>query len=304
MRTVMQIQLNLGFLLYVCTLHAGITYEFSGGRMGDNLIAYLHAKWIGYKHGLTLLYRPFNYSDKFMLHRFEKQFEGDLDAAALITNENCDALCLTDNNLYRIPYYSDHPFEFNGGYFAHGSSFEINWDDENFKKIARACLAPVTEPARIVVPPKNGISVAMHIRRGGNHEYYGLHMDQRRCPPTSFFAEQLTYVCKKFPGKTIYAFIFTDDLNPGAIAEEIYRSVVAYDVVLDYRPENTSDTSYVLDDFYSIPLFDVLIRSGSNYSYVAGKLGDFLLEISPTECCIDNGKVTVTAVEIIGKEKK
>ena len=58
---------------------------------------------------------------------------------------------------------------------------------------------------------------------------------------------------------------------------------------------------YVLDDFFSLPLFNVLIRPCSNFSYVAGRLGDYLLEISPKEYRVVDGLVEITAVDVAGK---
>lgn len=241
-----------------------------------------------------------DYTDRCMHHRLEQKLEDSFDEALWLTNQNYDSMCLNDNYLYRIPYYSDHSFEFNGGYFPRESSFTVDWEDEGFKKIVRESLAPRIT-VHVIEPPASCLSVAMHIRRGGHHEYYGLHLDQRRCPPLSFFIEQLRYVCKKFNDKPIYVFVFTDDLNPQELVDELRRSVEGYDVVIDYRPENTSDTSYVLDDFYSIPLFDVLIRSGSNFSFVAGKLGNYILEISPKECSIEGDIVTITEIDMVEK---
>ena len=51
-----------------------VTYQLPYGRLGDKLITYVHAKWISYKYGLKLLYRPFEYSDKLMLSKIEQPF--------------------------------------------------------------------------------------------------------------------------------------------------------------------------------------------------------------------------------------
>ena len=45
-----------------------VTYDFSGGRFGDNLISYLHGKWVAHVLNLTFLYRPFEFSDKLEMH--------------------------------------------------------------------------------------------------------------------------------------------------------------------------------------------------------------------------------------------
>ena len=334
------------FLCIHTISRSGITYEFSGGRMGDNLITYLHAKWIAYKHGLTLLYRPFPNSDKFMLHQYEQAAHNNEPAPQniieskpqpsidknrylslqrnyvakpkpvaqntpnqtvpnneiSITKENYRTLHLDDQEIFKIPYFSDYQHEYPEGYFSPESSFTIDWHDEEFKEILRTHIAPAEQLEHIIQPPENTISVAMHVRNGGRYEQRSMKSDQLKYPPNSFFAEQLKYVCQKYPDKKIYAFIFTDSLNPREIADEILDKVKEFDVIIKYRPEDTSDTSYVLDDFFSIPLFNVLIRPCSNFSYVAGRLGNYLLEITPTAYSVDeNDVVTITAVDIVEK---
>src|SRR5579862_7273227 len=48
-----------------------VTYEFTGGRLGDNLLSYLHAKWISHTRQIPLLYKPFPYSSELCLHDIE-----------------------------------------------------------------------------------------------------------------------------------------------------------------------------------------------------------------------------------------
>lgn len=291
-------------IAYFCIAYPSISYELSCGRMGDNLVAYLHAKWISYRYGQELLYRPFKNSDKFMLHNLEIPLDEHAyrSRAAMITKDNYRTVNLSDTGLYTIPYFSDFDHEYPGRYFASDSPLAIDWNDEGFRKIVSEYIAPIEPLKNMIFPPEPCISVAMHVRRGGLFDPVPtLKSDQLKFPPNSFFSEQLKFVCKKYPNKFIYAFIFTDDLNPHIIADEISRAMVGYNVVIDYRPTNTSDTAFVLEDFFSIPLFDVLIRPCSNFSYVAGKLGDFLLEISPAKYCVIGDEVQITRVEVVGK---
>ena len=49
-----------------------VTYDVSPGRFGDQMLCYLHAKWISYRYGFPLLYKPFLHSDAFALHEKEE----------------------------------------------------------------------------------------------------------------------------------------------------------------------------------------------------------------------------------------
>jgi hypothetical protein len=61
-----------------------ITYELSGGRLGDNIIAYLHAKWLSHVHGIALLYKPFQYSSDLSLSQTDLSIT-DIDISSCIT---------------------------------------------------------------------------------------------------------------------------------------------------------------------------------------------------------------------------
>lgn len=52
-----------------------LSYTFSGGQLGDNLIAYFHAKWLSLKYQLPLVYNGFPHAD------FLKLSEMDLSSA-------------------------------------------------------------------------------------------------------------------------------------------------------------------------------------------------------------------------------
>src|ERR1700728_1817882 len=55
-----------------------ITYALSGGRFGDNLLAFMHAKWFSYRFKLPLLYKPFPYSDQLQLSLDEKPYRQEI----------------------------------------------------------------------------------------------------------------------------------------------------------------------------------------------------------------------------------
>ncbi len=56
---------------------AAVTYDFSGGRLGDNLISFSHVLWASYKYEVPLLYRSFKYSDQLQLHKLHESCNFD-----------------------------------------------------------------------------------------------------------------------------------------------------------------------------------------------------------------------------------
>ncbi|MFA5306719.1 MAG: hypothetical protein WC365_04680, partial [Candidatus Babeliales bacterium] len=56
---------------HLATGISAVTYGLSGGRFGDNLLCYVHAKWISYKYHIPLLYFPFEYSSHLVFDEAE-----------------------------------------------------------------------------------------------------------------------------------------------------------------------------------------------------------------------------------------
>ena len=60
------------FLAQIINARSAVTYTFSGGRFGDNLLSYSRAKYVASLYGIPLLYIPFPYSDYLMMHNLER----------------------------------------------------------------------------------------------------------------------------------------------------------------------------------------------------------------------------------------
>ncbi|NDD99733.1 hypothetical protein EB008_05520, partial [bacterium] len=60
------------------TYAVAVTYDYDKkARLGDNLMCYLHAKWVSYKNGIPILYKPFPYSDLFTFDEVETRYSLD-----------------------------------------------------------------------------------------------------------------------------------------------------------------------------------------------------------------------------------
>ena len=126
------------FLLATASLtaHDGVTYEFSGGRFGDNLLAYLHAKWVAHREGIPLLYKPFPYSSELALDEREVPFkEGD--------------------RALTVPYFPETQWEVRHTRDKDGkawSYFAVDWSDCEFRQMAAELIAP-KQPLSLIRPP-------------------------------------------------------------------------------------------------------------------------------------------------------
>ena len=154
-------------------LHASyVTYDFSGGRFGDNLLAYIHARWISYAYKIPLLYKPFEYSDKLQLHlrhtQFNtvepKSFERVVNFSGLLGKHNKLPISDTPNTLYIIPYFPHCEFDIGNRFH-----FDIDWNDKKFISILHSELASI-EPVAPLKLPKDRHLVALHVRTGAGHD--------------------------------------------------------------------------------------------------------------------------------------
>ncbi len=156
-------------LLSVFTLKpAAVTYDFSGGRLGDNIIAYSHARWVSYKYDIPLLYRPFNYSDQFGLHFKHRYFEMEdaiefdkvVKFSELEGKHNELDIDRNSNTLYIVPYFppvvSDIQERFH---------FDIGWKEPGFQKLLHEEIVPI-DPIIQLDLPQGKHHVAVHVRTG------------------------------------------------------------------------------------------------------------------------------------------
>lgn len=149
-----------------------VSYEFSGGRFGDNLLAYSHALWISYKHNVPLLYRPFKYASKLKLseshYTYDALAKHDVDKIVTFSDlrgkQNFLDLSKSRNALYLIPYFPH--CEFDIGERFH---FDINWEDREFQALLRSKIQPLQKAIPLPLP-ENRHLVAVHVRTGAGHD--------------------------------------------------------------------------------------------------------------------------------------
>ncbi len=306
---------------HLATGISAVTYGLSGGRFGDNLLCYLHAKWISYKYHIPLLYYPFEYSSHLVLD----------EAELLSTVGNTDALKKYDNgqpvnkilwintvnikadegSLYIVPWFPESMVEFERLEDAR-AYFYANWDDGNFINHVRKLIYPRC-PLRLISLPNNAISVAVHVRRNSNgfdlsmsfayntppqgkqylDDYYPF-----KCVNDDFYIYGIKKIRELYKDKSLYVFIFTDDKDPASIAEKYKRMINDGSITFDYRHESHDHTTHVLEDFFSILRFDCLIRADSNFSLVASKLGKYKVVISPAGYCLRNNHPVIVKAHI------
>jgi hypothetical protein len=246
-------------------ISSAVTYELNGGRLGDNLISYVRAKWISYYYKIPLIFLPFKHSDKLALDTLEHQREG-----TFVNTVEIDKNTVIDphsSTLYVSTWYSP---------------LRPQWNDQEFLKIVRAHIAPVNPYATVDIP-SNCFSVAVHVRTGSGFDNVCIQKQKpQQFPSTAFYIKLMRIIASLYPTQRIYFHIFTDDPKPEKFVCTFQKALSDPRISFGYRKSDTKHTSGVLDDFFAMMMnFDALIRPASHYSMWAERLGHHELILKP-----------------------
>ncbi len=285
---------------------SAVTYTFSGGRFGDNLLAYCHAKWISYIYNIPLLYKRFGYSEQLMMHLLEIPYDLELERTfekVIIYTPNC-IIDPYAGYLYVIPYFPESMVDFSNTKFPY--LFTIDWTNPTFKSLLQKMIAPIA-PLNLPQLPENYLTVAVHVRKGTSWDVPNSRTTPEKLTaahpllfaPDSFYINQLKRISTLFPDQAIYVHLFTDHCNPAQLAEKYRQAVACERMVFDCRTTKNYDFLYVLDDFFALTHFDCLIRTHSNFSFIASKLGNYRIEIVPHHGTVKDNATIIDEISLI-----
>jgi len=294
------------FLVWYIYTEQAVTYEVTSGRFGDNLLSYAHAKWIAYKYNLPFLYKPFIYSDRLVLHGQESLYTDEKKESfkniISLHNEHIIKQLAGLSALLVVPYFPESKWElktgisFSGGAWHH---FRVDWSDNGFIQALKEIVIPC-EPFRSMSLPEDRITVAVHVRRGGNYDASGtISGFPLKFLNDDFFISQISNLYNCFNQQPLYVYIFTDDNCPAQIMDKFKMSFIGCDLQFDCRQQGNCDTANVLEDFFALQKFDCLIHSESNFSWLAARLGRHLVSIYPDSFCKINDGIIYDNINVL-----
>jgi len=278
-----------------------------GGRLGDNILDYTHAKWISYKWGIPLLFRPFDNSELFVFHDVEQHLtaenKGHYFQKYLKGFHELSESIDTDT-LYMVGHVPDayEEYVFLG---SHGLHIPVDWSDPYFRDMMRALIVP-KQTLDLIHPPKDIISVALHYRDGGGFVWDTDTMKRGlplRFPDISYYIKQLKRLIVMVGRQPIFVQIFTDHPEPEKIKKHFKSIFPQSHIEFACREFGNRHDANVLEDLYSMTNFDCLIRPMSHFSMTASHLKDFMIEFYPTNGHWDNHRFLVDKVEVIERGK-
>ncbi len=283
----------------------GVTYGFSGGRFGDNLISYFHAKWIAWKHGLPFFYIPFSGAEMLQLSVREPPLSDEYTFNKTFTISKIEQVTKTPNStLFTIPFACDCKFEHDNqtelqkSLLGYSPYIAVDWEHPEFHKEVVECLTPKS-PIPTLPLPHDKMTVAVHVRRGGDWDNYSeiSKVLPLKFPPDNYYISQIKRVLELCPDKPLYVYIFTDDKHPEVIVKKYSLELKSPKITWGYGWSNKfQDGSAMWRDFYSIGKFDCLIQSTSNFSAMASQLGQYLFTITPTSGYYKDNQAVVDGV--------
>lgn len=288
-----------------------------GGRLGDQLMMYIKAKWVAFQYKLPLLYKPFNYSDQLAMHLNEQHLTEDIEKNCkkkIVTcysgSEIVDPYTFsTDTTLYQVHYYFNLPQW--GPYQQKYDGQEIlYWEEvytnKEFLNELKKNIAPLNH---LQSPnfPKDMINVAVHIRTGGgfdnpllSRQIYTtneLNPNEKvpaggfadkgyplKFPPLQYYVDQIKRISEMNNDAPIYLHIYTDNTDPVSIMNAIEFAVNKSNITFDCRRTDNHHTKNILEDIFAMAQYEYLIRSGSNYPQISQLIGNHRIVICPLSC--------------------
>lgn len=273
-------------MLPVVNADVAVSYELVNGRFGDQLVSYLHAKWISYLYGFPLLYKPFLYSEEFALdekeERWTEEKERHFDQVVMRQKEGNFSCPANESLLYLIPFFSDQPDDLQYRQ-DDWDYFSVDWKDTEFRNQLRALFHPTKKYPAIVFPKdRDYLTVAVHVRRGGGFDSMDAYLVwPLRFPQDSYYIACLKKICFLFPDRPMYAFVFTDDPDPAQIVDKFKEKLGDLPISFGCRIEGNRYDAHVIEDFFSMMQFDCLVRSASNFTLIPAVLADYKVVMTP-----------------------
>ena len=237
------------------------TYDFSGGRFGDNLISFIRAKWEAYINNKQVQLRHFKFIEHlnlFYKYQMTNNINSNTEIIPYFPFENLEIKTYFKNQIDKLP--------------------PINWDDQFFINLIKEDISPAIS-LNLLQLPESKMSVALHYRYGSGPDLITQLPIPilSKSPPLEYFIENLKFI-KSLSQEQIYCHLFTDHPNPEQIVNQI-KMQVSNDIEFGYN--NSNQELGVLEDFFSMVNFDCIIRPCSNMSLVASIIGKCHTVIMP-----------------------
>jgi len=286
---------------------SAITYTLVG-RLGDQLTKYYHGKLLSYACNIPLLYKRLSRNG----NQFGEQFVMDIEEEVRFDEKkarNFKHVINLDSNFDYTSIKRDNETLYIVGLNLGKSVPDEIKNDPAFRKIIKHRISSRTQ-LQTIFRPKDQITVAVHVRKGGGFDSPLLSKAQfadvrfpLKFPPNQYYIDQLKNLSKMFDKKPLYAHIFTDDKNPQRIVNLFKTALKGFKITFATRQKDNAHNVNVLDDLFGMAQFDCLIRPQSSLSIMAQNIGDHQVVINPIKAHWDKKTLIIDEVRVIDNRK-
>lgn len=293
-----------------------ITYELRQSRFGDHVILYCNAKLLSYKYKLPLLFKLFEYSDKLVMSRYEKsylEFFSYFNDEFKIHRETQLLKTLYDQtktiySLNKVNFQSkeiekkikkEKVHRFLEPIYIFDDLYANIVRNSDLRKELKNMIGPII-PVSTIDLPKDQISVAVHVRKGGGYDLIRRPKPANKkfplkFPPDEYYIKQIEKLSNMLEGFPMYIYIFTDDQKPLSVVRTFKKKLNNPSMTFLCRQTDNRHDLNVLEDFFSMAKFDCLIRPDSRFSQAAQIIGDHSIIIYPKGITVNDGDQIIKA---------
>ena len=235
------------------------TYGFSGGRLGDNLISFIRARWLAYIYEGEVILNNFKFIENFNFYNKYKKNNNYIPILSLkeigkeFENKNHNEL------IYEVPYFPFENLEIKL-YWRNNLSnkiFEIDWSDEKFINILKEEISSNLD-YNLYLTKNNKYNIAIHYRFGSGPD---MVTDDpipipSKSPSIDFYIKSLFELTNILKDKQIYCHLLKKSFPK-----------------INFGYHSSNENNGVLEDFFSMLDFEYIIRPCSNLSLIASIIG-------------------------------
>lgn len=265
------------------------TYGFSGGRLGDNLISFIRARWLAYVFKGTVELKNFEFIDNFQFCKIYNKLENNEQIMQLTNLNEITKKKYDKPIIFELPYFPLENLEKKLYWHKNRSTeiLKINWLDKNFIDILKKEIC-ANSNFNLKLTKNFKYNVAIHYRFGSGPDL--VQEDPipipSKSPSIDFYIKSLNLLKSILNEGKIYCHIFSDKTNIESFLNILQKKFP--EITFDFHVSNQNIG--VLEDFFSMLDFEYMIRPCSNISLIAsiiGKCHTVILPISQNKNEID-----------------
>jgi hypothetical protein len=295
-----------------CASRHAVSYEGSA-RFGDRMLGYTQARYVSYVSSVPFLYRPFPYSEHLNIEFQALPFDEHAHKYARTLHIHSERTLLEFFRQIRDP--NTPPTLFIVDYFPAEISewdkdqtrcllINVPWYEEGFSTYLKNSSTP-----RVPIPnlrQEGCLNVAVHVRTlsGDDTAETSILVFPMKVTTTGYQKRQIKRVYEWNLGRPMYVFLFSDTKDPTGLLREFENHFQGHSITFGIQLHERADLNHVVQDFFAMHAFDVLIATQSNFSMMSWRLGSFDMVLFPARAAGAYPNTYIDRVQVISRKSE